>query len=60
MSPAVQNGAGNVPPAVASVGQAAIDWSSLTWQQAKALLRSTQGAPSPQTPPQTTVPVVGG
>ncbi len=58
-SPAVQNGPGNVPPAVASVGQAAIDWSALTFQQAKALLRGQGGAVTPQVPPQATVPVVG-
>jgi SWI/SNF-related matrix-associated actin-dependent regulator 1 of chromatin subfamily A len=48
------------PRAVQGMGEAAIDWSALTFQQAKALLRGSGGASTPQVPPQTSVPVMHG
>jgi hypothetical protein len=55
-----QQMAGGDPRAIQAAGEAAIDWSALTFQQAKALLRGGGGAPTPQVPPQTSVPVMHG
>jgi hypothetical protein len=58
--PAQTPQAGGDPRAIRAAGEAAIDWSALTWQQAKTLLRGGGGATTPQVPPQTSVPVVSG